>query len=186
MHKFHIDCAKFLYKSNDQNQLLANTENLISKHSLYLILTMQVSCSMFLTMHVRNFKIRSTSSPRRNTRGMFRTRNTNIAWNFYSLMFKNFVILFATMHSIFSIPSGNFHFVQASIPQRLALPASNVAVGSVFNLDFPILYVLHGNKELILMLGLLCFMMIWRNMMIIILWYGHMMVMTHCQDHILT
>ena len=151
MHKFHIDCAKFLYQSNDQNQFLANTENLISKHSLYLILTMHVSCSMFLTMHVRNFKIRSTSSPRRNTRGMFRTRNTNIAWNFYSLMFKNFVILFATMHSIFSIPSGNFHFVQASIPQRLALPASNVAVGSVFNFDFSILYkVLHGNKELIL------------------------------------
>ena len=91
MHKFHIDCAKFLYKSNDQNQLLANTENLISKHSLYLILTMQVSCSMFLTMHVRNFKIRSTSNPRRNARGMFRTKNTNIAWNIYSLMFKNFV-----------------------------------------------------------------------------------------------
>ena len=35
-------------------------------------------------------------------------------------------------------------------PQRLALPASNVAVGSVINLDFPILYVLYGNKELIL------------------------------------
>ena len=36
----------------------------------------------------------------------------------------------------------------------LALPASNVAVGSVFNLDFPILYVLHGNKELTLSLCL--------------------------------
>ena len=48
------------------------------------------------------------------------------------------------------IPTGNFHFVRASVPERLALPASNVAVGSVFNLDFPILYVLHGNKELIL------------------------------------
>ena len=50
----------------------------------------------------------------------------------------------------FSIPTGNFHFVRASVPERLALPASNVAVGSVFNLDFPILYVLHGNKELTL------------------------------------
>ena len=49
-----------------------------------------------------------------------------------------------------AIPTGNFHFVQASVPQRLALPASNVAVGSVINLDFPILYVLNGNKELIL------------------------------------
>ena len=48
-------------------------------------------------------------------------------------------------------PTGNFHFVRASVPQRLALPASNVAVGSVINLDFPILYVLNGNKELILM-----------------------------------
>ena len=38
----------------------------------------------------------------------------------------------------------------ASVPQRLALPASNVAVGSVINLDFPTLYVLYGNKELIL------------------------------------
>ena len=47
-------------------------------------------------------------------------------------------------------PTGNFHFVRASVPQRLALPASNVAVGSVINLDFPILYVLNGNKELIL------------------------------------
>ena len=35
-----------------------------------------------------------------------------------------------------AFPTGNFHFVQASVPQRLALPASNVAVGSVFNLDF--------------------------------------------------
>ena len=52
----------------------------------------------------------------------------------------------------FSISTGNFHFVQASVPERLALPASNVAVGSVFNLDFPILYVLHGNKELTLSL----------------------------------
>ena len=34
------------------------------------------------------------------------------------------------------IPSGNFHFVRASVPERLALPASNVAVGSVFNLKF--------------------------------------------------
>ena len=50
----------------------------------------------------------------------------------------------------FPISTGNFHFVRASVPERLALPASNVAVGSVFNLDFPILYVLHGNKELIL------------------------------------
>ena len=50
----------------------------------------------------------------------------------------------------FSISTGNFHFVRASVPERLALPASNVAVGSVFNLDFPILYVLHGNKELTL------------------------------------
>ena len=48
-------------------------------------------------------------------------------------------------------PTGNFHFVRASAPQRLALPASNVAVGSVINLDFPILYVLYGNKELILL-----------------------------------
>ena len=47
-------------------------------------------------------------------------------------------------------PTGNFHFVRASAPQRLALPASNVAVGSVINLDSPILYVLYGNKELIL------------------------------------
>ena len=31
------------------------------------------------------------------------------------------------------------------------MPASNVAVGSVFNLDFPIIYVLHGNKELTLL-----------------------------------
>ena len=37
-----------------------------------------------------------------------------------------------------------------SVPERLALPASNVAVGSIFNLDFPILYVLNGNKELTL------------------------------------
>ena len=36
----------------------------------------------------------------------------------------------------FSISTGNFHFVRASVPERLALPASNVAVGSVFNLDF--------------------------------------------------
>ena len=34
--------------------------------------------------------------------------------------------------------------------QRLALLASNVAVGSVINLDFPIIYVVNGNKELIL------------------------------------
>ena len=34
------------------------------------------------------------------------------------------------------IPTGNFHFVRASVPERLALPASNVAVGSVFNLVF--------------------------------------------------
>ena len=27
-------------------------------------------------------------------------------------------------------------YVRASVPQRLALPASNVTVGSVFNLDF--------------------------------------------------
>ena len=52
----------------------------------------------------------------------------------------------------FSISTGNFHFVRASVPERLALPASNVAVGSGFNLDFPILYVLHGNKELTLSL----------------------------------
>ena len=50
----------------------------------------------------------------------------------------------------FSISTGNFHFVRASVPERLALPASNVAVGSVFNLDFPTLYVLYGNKELTL------------------------------------
>ena len=54
------------------------------------------------------------------------------------------------MHSIFSIPSGNFPFVWASIPQRLTLPASNVAVGCIFNFDFSILYVLHGNRELII------------------------------------
>ena len=36
----------------------------------------------------------------------------------------------------------------------MALPASNVAVGSVINLEFPILYVLNGNKELILSGGL--------------------------------
>ena len=52
----------------------------------------------------------------------------------------------------FPISTGNFHFVQASVPERLALPASNVAVGSVFNLEFPILYVLHRNKELTLSL----------------------------------
>ena len=55
--------------------------------------------------------------------------------------------MFDTEAWAFSIPTGNF--VRASVPERLALPASNVAVGSVFNLDFPILYVLHGNKELI-------------------------------------
>ena len=33
---------------------------------------------------------------------------------------------------------------------RLALPASNVAVESVINLDFPILYIHYGNKELLL------------------------------------
>ena len=33
----------------------------------------------------------------------------------------------------------------------MALPASNVAVGSVINLDFPILYILYGNKELLLL-----------------------------------
>ena len=45
-------------------------------------------------------------------------------------------------------------FLQCSwtFPERLALPASNVAVGSVFNLEFPILYVLHRNKELSLSL----------------------------------
>ena len=43
-----------------------------------------------------------------------------------------------------------FVIASTSVPERLALPASNAAVGSVFNLDFPILYVLHGNKELIL------------------------------------
>ena len=43
-----------------------------------------------------------------------------------------------------------FVIASTSVPERLALPASNVAVGSVFNLDFPILYVLHGNKELTL------------------------------------
>ena len=37
--------------------------------------------------------------------------------------------------------------VRASVPERLALPACNVAVGSVFNLDFSFLYVLPGNKE---------------------------------------
>ena len=36
----------------------------------------------------------------------------------------------------FLIPTGNFHFVRAFVPERLALPASNVAVGSVFNLDY--------------------------------------------------
>ena len=46
--------------------------------------------------------------------------------------------------------------VRASVPERLALPACNVAVGSVFNLDFSILYVLHGNKELILSPALKC------------------------------
>ena len=34
--------------------------------------------------------------------------------------------------------------------ERLALQASNVAVGSVFYLDFPILYLHYGNKELTL------------------------------------
>ena len=58
--------------------------------------------------------------------------------------------MFETEAWAFLIPTGNFHFVRASVPERLALPASNVAVGSVFNLNFPILYVLHGNKELIL------------------------------------
>ena len=60
--------------------------------------------------------------------------------------------MFDTEAWAFSIPTGNFHFVRASVPQRLALPASNVAVGSVINLDFPILYVLFGNKELLLSL----------------------------------
>ena len=32
---------------------------------------------------------------------------------------------------------------------RLALPASNVAVGSVINLDCPILYLHYGNKEIV-------------------------------------
>ena len=58
--------------------------------------------------------------------------------------------MFDTEAWAFSIPTGNFHFVRASVPERLALPATIVAVGRVFNLDFPILYVLHGNKELIL------------------------------------
>ena len=44
--------------------------------------------------------------------------------------------MFDTEAWAFSIPTGNFHFVRASVPQRLALPASNVAVGSVFNLNF--------------------------------------------------
>ena len=37
-----------------------------------------------------------------------------------------------------------------SVAERLALQASNVALGSVINLVFPILYVHHGNKELTL------------------------------------
>ena len=40
--------------------------------------------------------------------------------------------------------------MEKNVPERLALPASDVAVGSVFNLDFPILYALYGNKELTL------------------------------------
>ena len=56
--------------------------------------------------------------------------------------------MFDTEAWAFSIPTGNFHFVQASVPERLALPASNVAVGSVFNLDF-LFFILHVNKELI-------------------------------------
>ena len=55
----------------------------------------------------------------------------------------------------FPISTGNFHFVQASVPGRLALPASNVAVGSVFNLDSLFFYVLNVNKELTL-IGLDC------------------------------
>ena len=51
--------------------------------------------------------------------------------------------MFETEAWAFLIPTGNFHFVRASVPERLALPASNVAVGSVFNLDF------HVNKEVI-------------------------------------
>ena len=43
--------------------------------------------------------------------------------------------MFETEAWAFLIPTGNFHFVRASVPERLALPASNVAVGSVFNLD---------------------------------------------------
>ena len=43
---------------------------------------------------------------------------------------------FDTEASAFSIPSGNFHSVRAYVLQRLALPAINVAVGSVFNLNF--------------------------------------------------
>ena len=43
--------------------------------------------------------------------------------------------MFDTEAWAFSIQTGNFHFVRASVPERLALPASNVAVGSVFNLD---------------------------------------------------
>ena len=34
----------------------------------------------------------------------------------------------------FSIPSGNFHLVRASVPQGLALPDSNVAAGSVHSI----------------------------------------------------
>ena len=58
--------------------------------------------------------------------------------------------MFDTEAWAFSIPTGNFHFVRASVPERLALPASNVAVGSVINLDFPIPYVLYGNQEKLL------------------------------------
>ena len=39
-----------------------------------------------LTMQVRKFKILSTSKPSRNNRGMFRIRNTIIAWDFQCLL----------------------------------------------------------------------------------------------------
>ena len=43
-----------------------------------------------------------------------------------------------------------FTWLWKSALLKLALPAGNVAVGSNINLDIRILYVLHGNKELIL------------------------------------
>ena len=161
MHKFHIDCAKFLYQSNDQNQFLANTENLISKHSLYLILTMHVQS--FLTMHVRNFKIRSTSNPRRNTRGMFRTRNTNIAWNFFPWCLRTLLSYLQQCIQFSQSPLETstlfgLLFLRDWLCQ-LVMWLLEVYSISIFLFY---IYVLHGNKELILFVVLSMYASIYR------------------------